>query len=190
LVIGLSISHIFKNKSPLIKKYLDKIWKQSINVSTLSYVLASVTKQANPAEALLAGLICDLGAVPFLNFAANLPKDYFTEADIEEALPYVKGPVGYKILLDWGFSEEFLKVALYSEDWYQNGSDELNLTDIVVLSRLHSKIGQPDLPIITSIPAASKLKDFSLSPENSLNLLHQAKQQINDALDALKVFAN
>jgi HD-like signal output (HDOD) protein len=190
LIIGLSISHIFKNKSPLIKKYLNKIWKQSINVSTLSYVLASVTKQANPAEALLAGLVCDLGAVPFLNFAANLPKDYFTEADIEEALPYVKGPVGYKILLDWGFSEEFLKVALYSEDMYQNSSDELNLTDIVVLSRLHSKIGQPDLPIITSIPAASKLKDFSLSPENSLNLLHQAKQQINNALDALKVFAN
>jgi HD-like signal output (HDOD) protein len=189
LVIGLSIGQIFNNNSPLIKKHLDKVWKQSLNISTLSYVLASVSKQANPAEALLAGLICDLGAVPFLSFAANLPKDYFTEADIEQALPYVKGPVGYKILLDWGFSEEFLKVALYSDHWYQNSSEELNLTDIVVLSRLHSKIGQPDLPIITSIPAASKLKDFSLSPENSLNLLHKAKQQINDAMDALKVFA-
>jgi hypothetical protein len=56
-----------------------------------------------------------------------------------------------------------------------------------VLSRLHSKIGQPELPIITSIPAASKLKNFSLSPEHSLSLLHEAKHQINDAL---KVFAN
>jgi HD-like signal output (HDOD) protein len=190
LVIGLSISHIFKSNSPLIKKYLDKVWKQSLNISTLCYVLASVTKQANPAEALLAGLICDLGVVPFLDFASKLPKDYFTEADLEQALPYVKAPVGYKILLDWGFSDEFLKVALYSEDWFQNNSAELNLTDIVVLSRLHSRIGQPDLPMITSIPAASKLKDFSLSPEHSLNLLHQAKQQIHDALDALKVFAS
>jgi HD-like signal output (HDOD) protein len=187
LVIGLSLSHIFKNNSPLIKKHLDRIWRQSLYISTLSYVLATVTKQANPAEALLAGLICDIGTVPFLSFAANLPKDYYTESDIEHALPYVKGPVGYKILLDWGFSEEFLKVPIYSEDWYQNSSVELNLTDIVVLSRLHSKIGQPDLPTITSIPAASKLKDYSLSPEHSLNLLHEAKQQINDAL---KVFAN
>lgn len=190
LVIGLSIGHVFKSNSPLIKKYLDKVWKQSLNISTLSYVLASVTKQASPAEALLAGLVCDLGVVPFLDFASKLPKDYFTEDDLEQALPYVKGPVGYKILLDWGFSEEFLKVVLYSEDWFQNNSAELSLTDIVVLSRLHSKIGQPDLPMITSIPAASKLKDFSLSPENSLNLLHQAKQQIHDALDALKVFAS
>ncbi|MGZ8185630.1 MAG: HDOD domain-containing protein [Methylobacter sp.] len=185
LVIGLSINHIFKSNSPLIKKHLDKIWKQSLYISTLSYVLAAVTKQANPEEALLAGLICDIGAVPFLNFAANLPKDYYSESDIALALPHVKGPIGYKILLDWGFSEEFIKIPVFSEDWYQNSSEELNLTDIVVLSRLHSNIGQADMsefPAITSIPAASKLKNFSLSPEHSLNLLHEAKHQINDAL--------
>ncbi|MDD5579977.1 MAG: HDOD domain-containing protein [Methylobacter sp.] len=185
LVIGLSINHIFKSNSPLIKKYLDKIWKQSLYISTLSYVLAAVTKQANPEEALLAGLICDIGAVPFLNFAANLPKDYYSESDIALVLPHVKGPIGYKILLEWGFSEEFINIPVFSEDWYQNSSEKLSLTDIVVLSRLHSKIGQADmseLPAITSIPAASKLKNFSLSPEHSLNLLHEAKQQINDAL--------
>lgn len=153
-------------------------------------MLAAVTRQANPQEALLAGLICDIGSIPFLSFAANLPGDYFTESDIELALPYVKGPVGYKILLDWGFSEEFLKVPVYSNDWYQNSSEELNLTDIVVLSRLHSKIGQPgmpELPAITSIPAAGKLKNFSLSPELSLNILSEAKQQINDTM---KIFSN
>lgn len=187
LVIGLSLSRIFKNNSPPIKRYVDKIWKQSLHISSLSYVLAAVTKQANPQEALLAGLVCDIGAVPFLSFAANLPKDYCSESDIELALPYVKGPVGYKILLDWGFSEDFLKVPVYSDDWYQNSSEELNLTDIVVLSRLHSKIGQPgmpELPAITSIPAASKLKNFSLSPELSLNILGEAKLQINDAMKA------
>jgi len=190
LVMGLSLSRIFKNNSPLIKKYVEKIWKQSLYISSLSYVLAAATRQANPQEALLAGLICDIGSIPFLSFAANLPGDYFTESDIELALPYVKGPVGYKILLDWGFSEEFLKVPVYSNDWYQNSSEELNLTDIVVLSRLHSKIGQPgmpELPAITSIPASGKLKNFSLSPELSLNILSEAKQQINDTM---KVFSN
>ncbi len=188
LVIGLSINHIFKTNSPLIKKHLDNIWKQSLYISMLSHVLASVTKQINPEEALLAGLICDIGAVPFLNFAANLPKDYFTEAELNLALPVAKGPIGYKILVEWGFPEDFIKIPLYSDDWYQNTSAELNLTDIVVLSRLHSHIGHsdfPDLPAITSIPAASKLKNFSLSPEYSLNLLYEAKHQINDAMKVL-----
>ncbi len=185
LVVALSFSRIFKNNSPLINKYVDKIWKQSLHISSLSYVLAAMSKQVNPQEALLAGLVCDIGAIPFLSFVSNLPQDYCTESDIELALPYVKGPVGHKILLDWGFSEDFLKVPVYSDDWYQNSSEELNLTDIVVLSRLHSKIGHqgmPELPAITSVPAARKLKNFSLSPELSLNILSEAKQQFNNAM--------
>jgi len=185
LVIGLSFSRIFKNNSPLIQKYIDKIWQQSFYISTLSYVLATTTKQVDPQEALLAGLICDIGAVPFLSFAANFPKKYCSEADIEQALPHVKKAVGYKILRDWGFSEEFLKVPVYSEDWYHNSGRELSLTDIVILSRLHSKIGQPnmpELPPIASIPAADKLKNFSLSPELSLSILTEAKQQINKTM--------
>jgi len=188
LVLSLSMNHVFKTNSRMIRKSLDKIWKQSLYISTLSHVLATETKQANPEEALLAGLICDIGAVPFLNFAANLPKDYFTEAELEQALPYVKGPIGYKTLVEWGFPEEFIMIPLYSDDWFQNTGETLNLTDIVVLSRLHSKIGQPDmaeLPAITSIPAASKLKNFTLSPEHSLNMLYEAKQQINDAMKVL-----
>lgn len=187
LVISLSINRIFKTNSPLIKKYLDDIWKESLSISILSFVLATITKQVNPEEALLAGLICNIGTVPFLSFTANFPTDYYTESDIELALQYVKGPVGYKILRDWGFVEEYLKIPLYAEDWYQNNSEKLNLTDIVVLSRLHSKIGQKnmsELPVISSIPAASKLKNFSLSPELSLNILHEAKQQINDTMKA------
>lgn len=187
LIIGLSINRIFKTNSPLIKKYLDEIWKESLSISIISFVLAAITKQVNPEEALLAGLICNIGTIPFLSFAANIPRQYCTESDIELALPYVKGPVGYKILRDWGFVEEYLKIPLYADDWYQNNSETLNLTDIVVLSRLHSKIGQKqlsELPVISSIPAASKLKNFSLSPEHSLNILHEAKQQINDAMRA------
>ncbi len=190
LVISLSLNRVFKTNSPLIKKYLDEIWKESLSISIISFVLATITKQVKPDEALLAGLICNIGTIPFLSFAANLPSDYYTESDIELALPYIKGPVGHKILSDWGFVEEYLEIPLYAEDWYQNRSEELNLTDIVVLSRLHNKIGQKsvsELPVISSIPAASKLKNFSLSPELSLNILHEAKQQINETM---KVFSN
>ncbi|MDI1293985.1 MAG: HDOD domain-containing protein [Methylobacter sp.] len=186
-VISLSLSRVFKNNSPLVIKYADKIWKQSIYISKLSYILATVTKQVNPEKALLAGLVCDIGAIPFLSFAANLPKDYCSESDIELILPYVKGPIGYKVLNDWGFSEEFLKIPLDSENWYQNSSDELNLTDIVVLSRFHSRIGKPNtpkLPTLTSIPATNKFKKNPLSPDLSLYVLYKAKQQVNDIMKA------
>ena len=184
LVISLSIKNIFKSDSPRIKKHLDHLWKNSLYLSSLSYVLASVSKQKTPEEALLAGLICDIGAVPFLNFVSNLPSDYYNEEEILQAIPVVKGVVGASILKSWGFTQEFINVALTSEDWFQHSEGPLSYTDIVVLSRLHSKIGKKmtHLPAMTSIPAASKLKNITLSPENSLSILHNAKDKINDAL--------
>lgn len=187
LVISLSLQHVFKTQNNVIKKQLAKLWKQSLHISALSYVLAAASKQADPDEALLAGLVADIGLIPFLNFAANLPKDYTCEEEILQAIPHVKGPIGYKVLQNWDFSEEFLEVPVFSDNWYHTGSDDLSLTDIVILSKLHNKIGQnaeDDLPTITAIPAASKLNNFTLSPEHSLNLLHEAKQQVNEALKA------
>jgi HD-like signal output (HDOD) protein len=186
LVISLSIKNIFKGASPKIEKHLDSLWKDSLYLSSLSYVLASVTKHPHPEEALLAGLVCDIGAIPFLNFVSNLPADYYTEEDIINSIPVVKGIVGASILKKWGFDAEIIEVPLLSYVWHQHTADaSLTYTDIVVLSRLHHKIGRKetsDLPAITSIPAASKLKDMTLSPENSLSILHDAKDKINDAL--------
>ena len=185
LVVALSLKQIFKSKSPLIKSHLEKLWKQSLYLSALCHVLASTSKQANPEEALLAGLICDIGEIPFLSFVANLPKEFIVEEEIRQALPVVTGVVGATVLHEWQFADEFIDVALNSKNWYQNSSEELSLTDIVVLSRLHGLIGKHpngELPAIATIPAASKLKGMALSPENTLAILHDAKTKIHEAL--------
>ncbi len=189
LVISFSIKQIFTSNSTLIKKQMDHFWKESLKLSCLSYVLAMESKQQNPEEALLAGLICDIGIIPFLNFVANLPEEYHNLDEIQEAISAVKGTVGATVLKNWNFDPEFIKVALTSDDWYQNHNDELSLTDIVVLSRLHNIICvrgkcSSGIPAITSIPAASKLKNIALSPENSLHILHDAKNKINEALNS------
>lgn len=187
LVVSLSIKQVFNSSSKTISSYLEKIWKQSIYISSICFVLAKETKQVNAEEALLAGLVCDIGLVPFLNFAANLPDDYYTEADLDLILPYIRGPIGRNVLRKWDFPEEIINIPNDAENWFQHTEGKLNLTDIVVLSRLHSQIGRPEmahLPAITSIPAAGKLASITLSPENSLQLLHKAKNKINDALHA------
>jgi HD-like signal output (HDOD) protein len=187
LVTTFSLKQIFNSRSPDIKTQLDRLWKSSIKLSCLSYILAEESKQYNPEEALLAGLVCDIGAIPFLTFVADLPKEFHNPQEIAQALPVVKGVVGASVLKNWNFTDEFIQVALYSNDWYQNSSTELSLTDIVVLSRLHRRISrnvEDALPAITSIPAASKLKNIALSPENTLHILHDAKTKINEALSA------
>lgn len=190
LIITLSLKQIFQSNIPVIRKLMDQIWKQSIYISSICYVLAAETKKVNPEEALLAGLVSDIGLIPFLNYASNLPPDYYTEKEIMLALPYVRGPVGAFILHEWNFPEEMVDVPAKAEDWYQQSGNELTLVDIVVLAKLHSKIGKPamaHLPAITSIPAASKLDQVQLSPENSLHILHDAQTKINEAKRAFSI---
>lgn len=185
LVTMLSIKQIFKSHSPIVKAHLEALWKHSLYLSTLCYVLAEHSQQQKPEEALLAGLICDIGAIPFLSFIAELPADYLSDDEIEQAIPIIKGPVGVDVLCEWGFTEEFIDVAKSSSNWFQNTSAELNLTDIVVLARLHTLIGKKtasELPSMTSIPAASKLKTYALSPEHTLALLHDSIAKIHEVL--------
>jgi HD-like signal output (HDOD) protein len=188
LVTSLSLKKLFRTKSPLLKNYLETQWKQSINLSVLCHTLAASSQQQNPEDALLAGLICDIGLLPFLSFVANLPSEYINDAEIKQAIPILKGIVGAAVLKEWAFPPAFIDVALKSDDWFQNSSDELSLTDIVVLSRLHALIGKKssnDLPAITAIPASSKLKNMALSPENSLEILHNSKAKIQSAISIL-----
>lgn len=185
LVTALSIKQIFKSKVPLLKRHYEELWRGSLYLSALCHVLAANCQQQNPEDALLAGLVCDIGALPFLSFVANLPAEFINDAEIEEAIPVLKGLVGATVLREWGFPMEFIDVALASNDWFENTSDQLSLTDIVLLSRLHAVIGKKttaDIPAITAIPAASKLKNIALSPENTLAILHEAKAQIHAAL--------
>lgn len=189
LVTSFSMKKVFSNQTPLIRKYLDHFWQQSLYLSCISHVLAQESRQQKPEEAQLAGLICDIGVIPFLHFVSDLPTEFHNPDEITQALPAIKGPVGATLLKHWNFSDEFVQVALKSNDWYHNDSEELSLTDIVVLSRLHSKINQgktSQLPSIIAIPAASKLKNNALSPEHSLQILHEAKNKINEALTAFK----
>jgi len=187
LVTSLCLKQVFNSKNPMLKKYMEALWKRSIYISSISYVLAKETGKVDPEEALLAGLVVDIGIIPLLSFADNLPDEYYSEEELKEAMGFVRGVAGRRVLERWDFPSELMDIPLYSDDWYQNRSEVLSVLDIVVLAQLHSKIGQKNskaYPAISSIPAASKLEDATLSPEHSLAILHGAKDKINDALRA------
>jgi len=181
LVISLTVKQIFRGTEPFIKQTLHDTWKRSVHLSSMCYVLAAENRGVNPEEALLAGLVCDIGVVPFLVFAESFPVARIDPEEIAEALPYLSGPTGARVLDKWDFPPKLMEIPLLAEDWFHDSGEHLQLSDIVMLSRLHSYIGTPkmaELPPFSAIPAARKLKDNALSPEHSLRALHQAREKI------------
>lgn len=162
LVLSIGLKQMFKCKDKQLKKGMQNLWKKSLHISCLSFVLASETKTINPEDALLAGLVCDIGVIPLLHFAEQASDEHPQFKDLEIAIPYFKAPIGSLVLHTLGFPEELSAIPHHAEDWLYDGGDELTLTDIVILAKLHSLISTKDtkdLPYINSIPAYSKLSN-------------------------------
>ena len=186
LVMGISVKQLFQCKSPELMSKMQQLWKQSLHVSSLSFVLAQEAGGVNPEDALLAGLICDIGAIPLIHFAEQHPESYPNLDDLQLVMPYLNPPVGSLVLHTLGFSKEITDIPKHAEDWYyESDSDKLTLIDVVILAKLHSYFGTPrakELPFINSIPAYAKLKNGKLSPDFSLDILVKAQQRIDEAM--------
>jgi len=188
LVMSLSLKQVFKCNDKKLVQGMQAVWKKSLYVSSLSFVLAAEVRGINPEDALLAGLITEIGTIPLLHFAEQYPDEYPSLPELEQAMTYLRGPVGSLVLHTLGFSSELAAIPHHAEDWFYDTGEQLDLLDIVILAKLHSYIGDKragSLPYINSIPAYSKLKNGELDPDFSLQALHKAKQRVAQAMQAL-----
>ena len=189
LVMGISLKQLFRCQNPELMEKMQTLWKNSLYVSSLSFILAQEDGSVNPEDALLAGLISDIGTIPILHFAEQYPNEYPNLDVLQSAIPFLNPPVGTLVLHTLGFTPELADIPKYAEDWFhESEGDRLNLVDIVILAKLHSYFGTPrakEIPYLNSIPAYTKLKNTKLTPDFSLYVLHKAKHRINAAMNFL-----
>jgi len=189
LVTSFCLRQIFRGHDPYISQALHRQWEMGIKLSSLCYVLAAENEGVSEEEALLAGLVADIGVIPYLYFAEKFPREYWSPDEVESAIPHIRGPVGAFLLKKWDFPADLIEIPTLAEEWYHDSGNILALSDIVILSKLHSYIGtrrMAELPAINSVPACSKLKDGRLSPAHTLNVLHEAKDRIHEASEFFK----
>lgn len=185
MVIAFSMKNLIKSENPLIKKLIQQSWLQSIRISSISHTLAQLTKKVDPDEALLAGLLHNIGVLPILTFADSLPEGAYQPADLDLCINEIHGQIGSIILEKWEFPDNLKQVPLQSMDWFTSATENINLTDIVLLAKYHNLLGSNDnteLPLINTLPAFQKLGNQPLTPEMSLQILHDAKQQIAETM--------
>lgn len=182
LVMGISMKQMFQCNDKRIMQMMQSVWKQSLYVSSLCFVLAEEMRGINPEEALLAGLVNDIGIIPLLHYAEQHAQEFRDFEQISLILPYLRGPVGSLVLDTLGFATELINIPEEAENWLYDSGEKVHIIDIVILAKLHSYFGTPkakELPYIYAIPAYSKLKNGKLTPDLSLSLIHKAQQRIN-----------
>lgn len=192
-VIGFAMRKLFKTKSPHIKKQMENLWTHSTEVAAISYVLAKRLGKFNPDHAMLLGLLHDIGTLPVLSYAENFPEIAADAQELAVTIEKLHGDAGELIMTKWNFPDDFTRVAKGADDWAHDHTGDADYCDLVLIAQLFSfmskHIGHDAppfdarvLPELTTLPAYRKLGLQELSPENSITLLQNAKEEIAQAM--------
>mgnify|MGYP000040489813 CR=1 FL=1 len=181
IITAFAMKAVFTAKSPIIRKKMQDLWAHSNYVASISAVFAHKTPGFDPDRAMLAGLIHDIGVVPILTYADKHPDILANPKDLQETVKKLRVEIGIQIIRKWDFPADFEDVITHAENWYRDSGAEPNYSDIVMISQLHSFIGKIDIkkmPKMDELPAYQKLVSGSLNIDQSINILDQAKDEI------------
>jgi len=190
LVLTFALREIFNSESDLLRQRMRELWKHSTKVGAICYVLAKHDDRFNPEHAMLIGLLHDIGVVAVLQYADKLPAEIRQPAIIDQAIRYLRAQTGSLILRKWGFPMEFVVSALEAEDWKRDKGPVPDYCDLVIIAQLHSFIGTKQVkhvPAINEIPAHNRLALGELTPQLSIKILDDAKDQIARAESLLNI---
>lgn len=182
VVTSLAMEQLYQNKlaSPLKKRLLARNWEHSVHVAALSYIISDNYTLLNPDEAMLAGLVHNIGELPILEYVELLPDIAADETALDRLLEVLHTRVGALVLGSWNFPKELITAAAEHEDLGREPGTDADYTDVVIVANLLSYIGS-DHPYTkldwSAIPAFGRL---ALTPEESIAAMRNAREQIHE----------
>ncbi len=177
LVSSLVVQQLYQSPSSAVRQRMKELWSHSIEVAAMSHLLAARFTSLDPEQAMLAGLLHDIGGLPILSRAEDFPEILADQRLLEEALDKLHVVIGKLILERWNFPADIVAAVAEHED-LSRYTAAVDYVDIVQVANLHSYIGKPHRLAHVNfgdVPAFAKL---GLTPDQSMSAIEEAKAGI------------
>lgn len=187
LVTGLAMQQMFQATSDIIDRAMRKSWQHSTEVAGIANVLCRHYTKLKPDQAMLAGLIHEIGVLPILSYAESHGKlnDPIT---LQRVIDAIHPQVGVKILESWQFPKELIDVPRNILNFNRDsGSEKPDYADVVMVANLQSYLGT-DHPLATmdwaSVTAFARL---GLDPDIENSEEEDLTDEMNAAMAMLQM---
>ena len=179
IVTGMVMEQLYqKGGNPSVERHLRELWLHSTKVAAISMILARKLTKLKPDQAMLAGLIHDIGAIPVYMEAVNIP-ELEDEELLQNVVAKIHNLIGTTILDDWNFPQELIDVVSNHEDLNYDSGDIVDYVDVVTVANILSHIGTPHPLTKSNWTEASAFKKLGLTPEESILILEEAQEEVN-----------
>jgi HD-like signal output (HDOD) protein len=138
LVVSLAMKQIFQATSDTLDVRLRRMWEQSVEIAAISRVLSQNLPHLDKEQAMLAGLIHNIGSLPILTWAEAYPELMEDEVELDRLVAELTPTIGTQILELWGFPETLIKVAAEAQNLQYDGGPKADYVDVVIVARLQA----------------------------------------------------
>jgi HD-like signal output (HDOD) protein len=161
LVLSFALREIFSAPSRAAQERMRELWRHSTQVSALCQTIATTDRRFDPQQALLAGLVHDIGGVAVVNHLAHRAPQ-LDAAVADRIVGQLRGVIGGAILRKWRFPEELVACATEGEQWLRDSGPTPDYCDVVIVAQLLAYLGSAHqldgLPNLGEVPAFGKLR--------------------------------
>jgi len=156
LVVSLAMKQIYQATSDVLDEHFRKSWNTAVEVAAICRMLATTVPGINPEQALLAGLIHNIGALPILVMAED-DDDLFNNSEaLGEVINELTSPVGVLIMQTWNFGDAMIDVVKHANNFSYDHGGAADLVDLVQIALLQGGHVPSEIDW-ASVPAFSKL---------------------------------
>lgn len=140
LVTSQVMKQMFQATNDMVDQRLRSVWEHSVQVAAISRALASRAPGIEPDQAMLAGLLHDIGTLPILYRAEERDELLDTPGLLDHLIETLHTRIGGDILKHWKFPEALVAVAAEHEDLTREHAGPADLIDVVQVANLQSHI--------------------------------------------------
>lgn len=187
LVTSHSITQMFNQPKGTLKPFFNQLQSHSTEVSAHAYAIAKNYSKLNPDDALLAGLVHNIGYLPMANCVESFPEIESDPDLLVEIMGKVHTQVGKMILESWSFPKNIIDASVQYIDQFRMGTATIDLADIVIIATLNAYRGTDHpctLPDWSKYPAFQKI---GISSRDDLDNLDQINPDIESARSMLGI---
>jgi HD-like signal output (HDOD) protein len=179
LVMSLAMKQIFQPDSPLLGKYFRDIWQHSVNVAAVARALALRCRHLNADQAMLGGLIHQIGKLPLLTLADLFPELGRDQDTLERHLENLHPRIGRIIMEAWEFPETLARVTWEYKDLQRDAGPAADYVDVVQVAYLENLA----VSNAAALPDLSEVRSFAklgLDPETEIMEIEDMAGEVSE----------
>ncbi|AYF87935.1 HDOD domain-containing protein [Pseudomonas sp. JS3066] len=131
LVLAFELHQLFDGKEPSLRKVFNKRWHLNLQRAAVSAGLAQHLPHLEEEDALLAGLLQDIGSLPLLEELHRWPQVSRLEVDLQRLCEQLSAEVGVLLLIAWKLPASLQDCARLRRDWCRQHKGAVDLADVV-----------------------------------------------------------